>query len=89
MTAHDEVVEQVLSGVRDGADRFLERRLVVRRRGPETRDLPDVLQRGSLHVLVGHRLGERRAQRLDTSAHRINPSLHDCCPGLLVILHVS
>jgi len=20
---------------------------------------------------------------------RINPSLHDCCPGLLVILHVS
>jgi hypothetical protein len=45
---------------------------VVRRWSPEAGDLADVLQRGSMNVVVRDVVGERFAQRLDASAHAEN-----------------
>src|SRR5215469_6920490 len=53
----------------DLVDGLLERGGVVRRRGAEPADLPDVLQRGRPDILVGHLLSVRRAQGLNAPAH--------------------
>src|SRR5215470_12815940 len=64
-----ELVEQGRGGGRDGVDRVAERLGVVPGGGAETADLPHVLQRGGVNVLVGYLLGVRRTEGLDASAH--------------------
>lgn len=67
----DQLVEELLTGSGHRIDGGLERSRVVRRRGAEAGDLPDVLERGGPDVVPGHGLGEGRAQGLDAAAHAL------------------
>src|SRR5215475_2953611 len=74
LSAHFEMVEQVLRGGGDRGDRVIERCRVVAGRGAEAAHLADVLERGGPYIGIGNVLGERLPKSLNAAAHETDPT---------------